>query len=164
MKTDNGETSAKSFSLTKSLIFIVLGLTLLIVGGRIVVKSAVDLAHALNISEKIIALTVVALGTSLPELVISITAILKKKSDIAIGNIIGSNIFNLLFILGASALARPIEYSFVFNKDLYLLIFGTLLLFLAMFTGKKRRLGRWEGAILVLLYIGYVIFLIIRKD
>jgi cation:H+ antiporter len=155
-----GETHSKNFSLVKSLLFIVIGLALLFVGGRIVVDSAVNLALALNISEKIIALTIVAIGTSLPELVISITAMIKKKSDLAIGNIIGSNISNILFILGVSAIARPIEYSRIFNNDIYLLIFGTLFLFLAMFTGKKRRLDRWEGAILLSLYIGYVIFII----
>jgi cation:H+ antiporter len=161
---DDSKISSKPLSLGKSLLFVVLGLILLVVGGRIVVKSAVDLALALNISEKVIGLTVVALGTSLPELVTSITAILKKKSDIAIGNIIGSNIFNVFLILGVSALARPMVYSPVFNRDIYLLAFGTLLLFLSMFTGKKRKLDRWEAAIFVLLYAGYIIFLILKNE
>jgi len=161
-ETSDSEAPSKYLSLPKSIIFIILGLVMLIVGGRLVVKSAVELALALNVSEKIISLTIVAIGTSLPELIISITAMIKKKSDLAIGNIVGSNIFNILFILGASAVARPLEYSPVFNHDLYLLMFGTLLLFIAMFTGKKRMLDRWEGAVFLLLYIGYVVFLIIR--
>jgi cation:H+ antiporter len=162
MKTDEiDNTSPESLSLFKSLLFIILGLTLLIFGGRIVVKSAVDLALALNVSEKIIGLTIVALGTSLPELVTSITAIVKKKSDIAIGNIIGSNIFNILFVLGASALARPMEYSQTFNKDVYFLIFGTILLLLAIFTGKKGKLDRWQAVLFILIYLGYVIYYIV---
>ena len=156
--------SEKAHPLWKILLFIVLGLILLVVGGRVVVDSAVDLAKEFNISEKIIGLTIIAAGTSLPELVTSITAIVKKKSDIAIGNIIGSNIFNILFVLGISALVRPMEYSDIFNRDIYLLIFGTLLLLLAMFTGKKRKLDRWEAAIFLLIYIGYVIFLILKNE
>jgi cation:H+ antiporter len=149
------------FPLGKSLLYIVIGLTSLVAGGKVVVNSAVDLARALNISEKVIGLTIIAIGTSLPELVTSITAIIKKSSDIAVGNIIGSNIFNICLILGIGALVRPIEYSPVFNRDIYLLVFGTLLLLLAMFTGKKRRLVRWEAAIFVLIYIGYVMYLIL---
>ena len=156
--------SAISFSSGKLLLFIFLGLAFLVFGGKLVVNSAVTLAQALNISEKIIGLTIIAVGTSLPELITSITAVIKKRNDIALGNIIGSNIFNIFLVLGVSAIARPMEYSPVFNKDIYLLIFGTLLLLLAMFTGKKRKLDRWEAAILVSLYIGYVIYLIMRSE
>ena len=152
------------FSLRKSLLFIVLGLVCLIAGGKIVVNSAVSLARALYISEKVIGLTIVAVGTSLPELVTSITAIRKKNSDIAIGNIIGSNIFNILLILGVSSLWQPLEYSPVFNTDIYLLLFGTLFLLLSMLTGKKRILDRWEAVILVAVYVGYVVFLIMRPE
>ena len=162
-EADN-ELSGKTFSLVKSIIFIIIGLIFLILGGRVVVDSAVELALALNISEKVIGLTIVAVGTSLPELVTSITAVAKKKDDIAIGNIIGSNIFNIFLILGAAAVINPIEYSPVFNKDIYILIAGTLLLLLAMVTGKKRKLDRWEAAILLSLYIGYVIYLIIQNE
>ena len=147
----------------KTTLFIVLGLVLLVAGGRFVVNAAVNLALALNISEKIIGLTIVAVGTSLPELVTSVVAIIKKKSDIAIGNIIGSNIFNLLFVLGVSTVARPMTYSPVFNRDIYIFFAGTLLLFAAMFTGKKRILDRWESAVFLLLYIGYVVFLIMTE-
>jgi len=156
--------SVKTLSLTKIILFIVLGLTFLILGGRITVNSAVAIAHALNISEKVIGLTIIAVGTSLPELVTSITAIVKKSDDIAIGNIIGSNIFNIFLILGVSSVISPIKYSLVFNKDIYILVFGTILLLLAMFTGKKKKLDRWEAAILLAIYIGYVIYLIIQNE
>jgi len=156
--------SVKTLSMFKSILFIVLGLVFLVIGGRIVVDSAVNLARDLNISEKIIGLTIVAIGTSLPELVTSITAVIKKSDDIAIGNIIGSNIFNIFLILGASALIKEMNYSPVFNMDIYFLIFGTLLLLLAMFTGKKRKLDRWEGAVFLLLYAGYVVYLIMRNE
>jgi len=156
--------SAKTHSMFKSILFIVLGLAFLVIGGRVVVDSAVNLARDLNISEKIIGLTIVAIGTSLPELVTSITAMLKKSDDIAIGNIVGSNIFNIFMILGTSALIKEMNYSPVFNMDIYFLIFGTLLLLLAMFTGNKRKLDRWEGAVFLLLYAGYVVYLIMRNE
>jgi len=163
-ETTEQVTVTKTLSLTKSIIFVVLGLIFLVAGGRLVVDSAVYLARAFNISEKIIGLTIVAVGTSLPELVTSITAIIKKSDDIAIGNIVGSNIFNILLILGVSSVARPMEYSLVFNRDIYFLMIGTLLLLLAMFIGNKRKLDRWQGAIFVLLYAGYVVYMIMKNE
>ena len=155
------KTVQKAYHPGRLALFIFLGLTGLIVGGRLVVDSAVDLARTLNISEKIIGLTIIAVGTSLPELVTSITAIRKKSSDIAIGNVIGSNIFNIFLILGVSSLCRPMEYSSLFNMDIYLLCLGTLLLLLFMFTGRKRVLERWEAAIFVVVYVAYVSYLMI---
>ena len=102
----------------------------------------------------------IAVGTSLPELVTSMTAIIKKRDDIAVGNIIGSNIFNIFLIVGVSSMVHPMDYSPVFNRDIYVLIFGTLLLMLFMFTGKKRQIDRWQASIFVLLYTVYVIYLI----
>ena len=167
MKTSesaDGISSAKTHSMVKSILFIVSGLVFLVIGGRVVVYAAVNLARDLNISEKIIGLTIVAIGTSLPELVTSITAVIKKSDDIAIGNIIGSNIFNIFLIVGACGLVKEMNYSPVFNMDIYFLIFGTLLLLLAMFVGNKRKLDRWQGAVFLLLYIGYVVYLIIRNE
>jgi len=163
-EANNDETDKVIFSLWKSWLFIVLGLTCLVLGGKVVVDSAVNLARALNISEKVIGLTIVAIGTSLPELVTSVTAIYKKSSDIAIGNIIGSNIFNIFMVLGACSLWRPLEYSPVFNRDIYLLLGGTLFLLLAMFTGKKKTLDRWESAIFVAIYLGYIVYLIMMPE
>lgn len=114
----------------------------------------------MGISEKIIGLTIVAAGTSLPELATSVVAALKKNNDIAVGNIIGSNIFNIFLILGVSSLINPIPYDKVFNTDLYILAIGTILLFVAMFTGILKKLDRWESAILLLIYVGYTVYLI----
>ncbi|MDR2039862.1 MAG: calcium/sodium antiporter [Bacteroidales bacterium] len=142
---------------------IVIGLAGLIIGGKLVVNSATEIATALGVSEKIIGLTIVAAGTSLPELVTSVVAAVKKNSDIAIGNIIGSNIFNIFFILSVSSFIRPISYNPAFNTDLYILIGGTVYLFMAMFTGRKKRLDRWEAGIFLLGYILYTLYLIGRE-
>ena len=143
--------------------FIIIGLAGLIIGGKLVVNSAIEIGLEFGISEKIIGLTIVAAGTSLPELVTSVVAAYKKKSDIAIGNIIGSNIFNILLILPLSSFVNPIDYSIDFNKDIYLLGAGTLFLFVAMFTGKKNKLDRWEALILLVVFIIYTINLIGEK-
>lgn len=137
-----------------------IGLTGLVLGGKLVVTNAIELATVFGISEKIIGLTIVAAGTSLPELVTSVVAAFKKNSDIAIGNIIGSNIFNILLILSLSAFVSPIEFNIEFNKDVYLLGAGTLFLFVAMFTGKKKKLDRWEAGVLLVVFIIYTIRLI----
>ncbi|MBI9066735.1 MAG: calcium/sodium antiporter [Salinivirgaceae bacterium] len=139
------------------------GLLGLIIGGKLVVNYAVSLAQILHISEKIIGLTIVAVGTSLPELSTSVVAALKKNSDIAIGNIIGSNIFNILLVLSASSLARPISYNTTFNTDIYLLAGGTILLYLFMFSGGRKKLDRWEAGILFLIYLIYIWLVIIDK-
>jgi cation:H+ antiporter len=143
--------------------FIVVGLSLLIIGGRLVVNSAIAIAQDFGISEKIIALTIVAAGTSLPELVTSVVAASKRNSDIAIGNVIGSNIFNILFILSVSGLIHPITFNTNFNAELLLLLGGTLLLTIFMFTSKKMKIDRWEGAVLLAIFIAYTIFMI-NKD
>lgn len=143
--------------------FIILGLTGLIVGGRLVVDSAMDIAGSLGMSEKIIGITIVAAGTSLPELATSVIAALKKNNDIAVGNIVGSNIFNIFFILGLSSMVRPISYDSVFNTDLLLLFGGTILLFLFMFLGGKRKLERWEAGVLLLIYLSYTTYLVLKE-
>lgn len=153
----------KEISNTRIVVFIVLGLAGLIIGGRLVVESAMDIASTLGISEKIIGITIVAAGTSLPELATSVIAAFKKNNDIAVGNIVGSNIFNIFFILGLSALVRPIGYDSIFNTDLYLLAGGTVLLFLFMFLGGKRKLERWEAGVLLLLYLIYTTYLVIKE-
>lgn len=137
-----------------------LGLTGLVAGGRLVVTSAVEIATLLGVSEKIIGLTIVAAGTSMPELATSVVAAIKKNSDIAVGNIIGSNIFNVFFILSASSLIKPITFNSSFNIDIYLLIGGTIFLFAAMFTGMKKKLDRWEAALLLIVYLGYTVWLV----
>ncbi|SFG22144.1 MULTISPECIES: calcium/sodium antiporter [Salegentibacter] len=141
---------------------IIIGLIALVAGGRMVVSSAVFMATEMGVSEKLIGLTIIAAGTSLPELATSVVAALKKNSDIAIGNVIGSNIFNIFFILGLSATVRPIAYDVAFNRDVYLLLGGTTLLFLLLYLGKKK-LGRLASALLVVIFISYTIYLVSQE-
>lgn len=162
LKTDTVEPEIVSLPISTLKIWtlIIAGLAGLVLGGKLVVDNAVQVATAMGVSEKIIGLTIVAAGTSLPELVTSVVAALRKNNDIAIGNIIGSNIFNIFLILSVSAFIRPIEYKPLFNFDLYLLAGGTVFLFLAMFTGAKKKLDRWEAALLLITYVFYTIYLI----
>lgn len=150
----------KDYSNLKITLLIVAGLAGLVGGGKLVVDNAVAMAQSLGVSEKIIGLTIVAAGTSLPELATSVVAAMKKNADIAIGNIVGSNIFNIFLILGVSSLIRPLDYNTSFNTDLYLLAGGTIFLFFAMFTGKRHRLDRWESILLLAVYIGYTTYLV----
>ena len=143
--------------------FILLGFTGLIVGGQLVVDNGILIATKLGVSEKIIGLTIIATGTSLPELVTSIVAATKKNSDIAIGNVIGSNIFNILLILSVSSFINPISYNQNFNLDIAILLGGTLFLFMAMFTGKRKRLDRWESALLLSFYLIYTFYLVWKE-
>ena len=158
--TQPATTHHKTYKNLTIWLYIIVGLVFLVAGGRLVVVNAVKIASELGISETVIGLTIVAIGTSLPELATSVVAALRKSNDIAVGNIIGSNIFNILFILGVSSVIKPIDYNLKFNTDLYLLGIGTLLLFIAMFTGKKKKIDRWEAVILLTIYIGYTIYLI----
>ncbi|MBP1663663.1 MAG: Na+/Ca+ antiporter, CaCA family [Bacteroidetes bacterium] len=153
----------KKLSTVKIWGLIIAGLASLIAGGRLVVNSAIAIAQDFGISEKIIALTIVAAGTSLPELVTSVVAASKRNSDIAIGNVIGSNIFNILFILSVSGIIHPIAFNTNFNAELLLLLGGTLLLTIFMFTSKKMKIDRWEGIVLLTIFIAYTIFMI-NKD
>ncbi|MDT0689977.1 calcium/sodium antiporter [Salegentibacter sp. F188] len=141
---------------------IIIGLVALIAGGKMVVNSAVFMATTMGVSEKLIGLTIIAAGTSLPELATSVVAALKRNSDIAIGNVIGSNIFNIFFILGVSATVRPIAYDIIFNRDIFLLLGGTALLFLMLFFGKKK-LGRLPAALLVATFIIYTLYLVSQE-
>jgi cation:H+ antiporter len=153
----------KDYSNLKIWLLILGGLAGLVGGGKLVVDNAVAMAQSLGVSEKIIGLTIVAAGTSLPELATSVVAALKKNADIAIGNIVGSNIFNIFLILGASVLIRPLPFNPAFNTDLYLLLGGTIYLFFAMFTGKRHRLDRWEAVILLSIYVGYTTYLVLQE-
>lgn len=151
---------AKDYTTLKIWVLIFAGLGGLVLGGKLVVDNAVAMAQSLGVSEKIIGLTIVAAGTSLPELATSVVAAMKRNADIAIGNIVGSNIFNIFLILGVSGLIRPLNFQSSFNTDIYLIMGGTLFLFLAMFIGKKHRLDRWQAFVLLsfyLLYTGYLV-------
>lgn len=147
----------------KMSLFIGLGLIGLIGGGKLVVDNAVAIAEAFGMSEKLIGLTIIAAGTSLPELATSAVAAFKKNSDIAVGNIVGSNIFNILLILGASSMIAPAEYTLALNLDVALLLVATILLFLTMFTGKIHKLDRWEAILMFAAYGAYMVFLFYRN-
>ncbi|RKS53518.1 cation:H+ antiporter [Gillisia mitskevichiae] len=142
---------------------IIIGFAGLVIGGQLVVDNGIQIATSLGVSEKIIGLTIIAAGTSLPELVTSIVAASKKNSDIAIGNVIGSNIFNILLILSVSSFIKPISFNPNFNLDIVILIGGTLFLFMAMFTGKRKQLDRWEAGLLLGFYLIYTIYLVWRE-
>lgn len=146
----------KKVNVLKSILAIIFGIVALKFGGDFVVEHSVVIAKALNISEKVISLTIIAVGTSLPELVTSVTATFKGDSDIAIGNILGSNIFNILLILGASAVIAPIKYSISYNNQILVLIIGTILLALFPFIGKKNEMTRWNGIAYLILYAIYL--------
>lgn len=153
------ETNQKKLSNLLIWVYLIVGLVGLVFGGKLVVNSAIYIAEVFGVSEKVIGLTIIAAGTSLPELATSVVAVIKKNNDIAVGNIIGSNIFNILFILPVSALIKPVLYKIEFNTELYLLAGGTLFLFVAMFTGKKKKLDRWEAGVLLSVFIIYTVIL-----
>jgi len=157
---DAKNSTVQTYSNFKMILFIVLGLGGLILGGHLVVTSATDIALSFGVSDKVIGLTIVAAGTSLPELVTSVVAATKNNADIAIGNVIGSNIFNILLIVPISALIHPIAYNTSFNLDMYILLGGSLFLFIAMFSGQAKRLDRWEALLLILGFIGYTFYLL----
>jgi cation:H+ antiporter len=144
----------------KSIILLASGLIMLIAGGKIIVEFATRFARVLGISERIIALTIVSIGTSLPEFATSIVAVRKRNVDIAIGNIVGSNIFNVFLILGLSATTFPVSIAKATNQDMIVNIFLSVLLFVFIFTGKGRKLERWEGIVFVVLYCLYILMLI----
>jgi cation:H+ antiporter len=126
------------------------------------VDGAVYIAGLYGMSETFIGLTVVALGTSLPELVTSVMAALKKNTDIAVGNAIGSNIFNLLWILGISAVVRPLPFNVASNVDILVVIASTCLIFLALIIGRRLVIKRVEGIFFLLAYLAYLVFVVIR--
>lgn len=157
-----GTEEVKVFSWGKSLLFTVIGLGALFLGGKILVDNAVILARLAGLSEALIGLTIVAVGTSLPELATSVVAALHKQDDIAIGNIVGSNIFNVFWILGLTATMLQLPFSQSVNVDVAVGIGATLLLFVFMFISTRRKLDRWQGAVFIGLYAAYIIYLINR--
>ncbi|MFT4833785.1 MAG: cation:H+ antiporter [Flavobacteriaceae bacterium] len=146
----------------KTTVMIIFGIAGLIFGGKIIVDNAVEIAMAFNVSEKLIGLTILAAGTSLPELATSAVAAFQKKSDLAVGNIVGSNIFNLLLVVGATGLIHaPLGFPVALNLDLGFVIGGTLLLFVFMFSFGKYKLDRIEG---VFYLIGFFFYMYILFD
>lgn len=146
----------------KAYLFIVGGGIGLFFGGKWVVEGAIEIARLFDMSEKFIGLTVIAIGTSLPELVTSVVAAKKGKADLAVGNVIGSNIFNLLWILGLSSVIKPLNFDLVNNSDILMIIFGSTLLFFAVIVGKKPSINKLQGVLLISIYFAYIVYLVQR--
>ena len=151
-------TSGKALWLVVTMI--VGGLAALIAGGELFLRSATSIARLLGVSESVIAITLVAGGTSLPELASSVISLLKGKADMALGNVIGSNIANILLILGLSATIRPLSMGGITTADLLMSLLGVVLLLVTAFTFRRRAIDRWEGAIFLIIYVVYIVRLL----
>ena len=149
-------------SIIKNVVYIILGIVLLKLGGDFTVDNAENIANFFNLSEKIISVTILAIGTSLPELVTGVSAAIKGKSDIAIGNILGSNIFNMLLIIGVSALIKPIVYNVSYNIDMIFVILGTAILSLFPIIPPKNKMTKRNGILYVFLYVAYMVTLFVK--
>lgn len=159
---DNGSEEIESIGLFLSFIYILGGLVALVFGGKIVVVNSVIIAQKLGITENLIGLTIIAVGTSLPEIVTSIIGARKKQFDLVIGGIIGSCIFNSLFILGLTATVGNLNFNADNLQDALVLVFANILLFFFMFVGRRHILEKYQGAILILVYVLYILFAIWR--
>ena len=156
------ETKEKTLALWKSILYIVGGLAALIIGGRLFVNNATAIARELGVSDKFIAITLLAGGTSLPELATCVAAAIKKKGALALGNIIGSNLFNILLILGGSALINPVSFQGFTMVDLGVLLLSAIALGLSIFIGKKDKVDALDGSIFVAIWAGYMAYLVIN--
>ena len=153
----------KSHALFKDFLLIAFGLAGLIIGAEWIVNGAIDIAKRIGLSQLFISSTIIAGGTSLPELAASVMAVKKKKTSMAVGNVIGSNIFNIFFILGASAVIRPLPFVLKVDIDIVALFIASSFLFLTLITShRKCLLEKWQGVVCVLLYVGYIVFLLMR--
>jgi cation:H+ antiporter len=159
---DIEEATISEFSVKKSLFLMIAGIAGLYFGGRWVVNGVEILVERFGISQAVIGITIVAVVTSLPELVTSILAALKKNSGIALGNALGSNIFNVFLVLGVSSVITPLNYSGMLNFDVTVMAMANLAVFLFVILGKGRMINRLEGLLLSLFYFGYIAFLIYR--
>ena len=157
------EAPDKVLPMGKSILFILLGMVGLFLGGKWVVDGAIKIAEQFGLSQNLIGLTIVAIGTSLPELVTSAMAAYRKNTDIAVANVIGSNIFNLLWVLGISAMISPMKYDPVVNADIIVLLVATCLIIFSLMTGRaKNQIGKPTGIFFLACYIAYTAFLIYR--
>ncbi len=157
------EAAAESYtpmSAGKATLLIIAGLLGLVIGARMIVSGATKIAVDMNVSQAVIGLTILAVGTSLPELATSMMAAFRKNSDIALGNVIGSNIFNIFFILGVSATCRPLPHYVGLERDAIMAIVGSVLVWLFIKANKERKISRTAGAVLVLCYLGYLAYLL----
>jgi cation:H+ antiporter len=149
-------TEIKPMSLSAALLRVGIGLSGLALGGWLIVENATLIARQIGLSDALIGLTVVAVGTSLPELATSAVAAYRGNADIAVGNVVGSNIFNIFFVLGLTSSIHPIPCEASSTLEILVLIVASLLLFLSMFTGQRRSIDRWEGVLFVFFYFGFI--------
>jgi len=156
------EAEVKDIPTRRAIALILAGFIGLVVGGELIVKSAVDIATKMGVSEAVIGLTIVALGTSLPELATSVIAAAKHNSDIALGNVFGSNIFNVFFVLGTSATIRPLPAYDGIELDAWMATIGSIIVWMAVQTNKERKIKRWAGALLLIIYAGYLTYRLMR--
>ncbi|MCB1145376.1 MAG: calcium/sodium antiporter [Leptospiraceae bacterium] len=161
--SESEEQGSVSLSTLKSVIFVILGLIGLGLGGEWIVNGAVKIATVAGLSERVIGLTIVAVGTSLPELAASIVAARKKQPEIAVGNVVGSNIFNIFWVLGISASIRPLPIPDDSYIDLGLALFSAFLLYIFLYIGQRHVLQRWQGISFLSVYVGYTIWLVLNK-
>lgn len=149
--------------LYKSILYVVIGLAGLAFGGNWIVNGAVEIASNLGMDETLIGLTILAVGTSLPELATSAVAAWKKQTDIAVGNIIGSNIFNIFWILGVSAMINPLAFDAKSNVDILANTIATTLIFIFCFVGRRHTLQRWQGGMFVAMYVAYIVGIVVLR-
>ncbi len=161
-EVENGPEDVKDFSTFASTFLIAGGLACLIFGGRLFVNSAENIARMIGVSDKFIAITVLAMGTSLPELVTSVVALAKKRSQMALGNILGSNVFNLLLILGVSAIISPTSFARIDVWDYVALLLSIILVWTGIYTGKKNVLDRFDASLMLLMFMAYMTKLFIN--
>ena len=161
-KAEEDDTPAKQRNIWLCLLMIIAGLVGLVVGGNLFVDNATEIAHALGVSDKFIAITILAGGTSMPELATCVVAAAKKEGQLALGNIIGSNVFNILLILGGSAIITPLSFDGMNYVDLGILLLSALALASALVIGKKDKIDRLDGALFVAIWAGYMAYLIIN--
>ena len=159
-KPDEEDSPAKQRSIWMCLLLVVAGIAGLAFGGKLFVNNATELAHALGVSDKFIAITILAGGTSMPELATCVVAAAKKKGQLALGNIIGSNVFNILLILGGSALISPLSFDHITYVDLGVLLVSALVLLTSGFVGRKKVIDRLDGGLFVLIWAAYMAYLI----
>ena len=160
--SEEESSQAKSRKLSLSILLVLAGLAGLIFGGNLFVDSATSLARMLGVSDKFIAVTILAGGTSLPELATSLVAAIKGRDQLALGNILGSNVFNILLILGSSAIITPLSFASVTHADALVLLLSITLLLLWAYTGRRERIDRWEGAFMLLVFGAYYTYLFIN--
>lgn len=161
-KDEFSETQQATLSFPKAIALTLTGLAGLIFGGDLFVDSATALARQIGVSDKFIAVTILAGGTSLPELATSLTAAIRGKEQLALGNILGSNVFNAMLILGLSSIITPLSFASMTIVDIAALILSSVLLLIWAYTGRRNRIDRWEGSAMLLCYVAYNVFLFSR--